>query len=192
MIKTCRRWNPTWRSCCMNKARPYFLLYSMKMQHYVLIAEQSILKHKQTGTEKSDYNVFSKITHCGSCPVAKKKKKRVHSIHPFKVLEQLPTGWAYIYASCPTTNLQARSSPPPELISLSSFNWAASPPNCCCPPLPALKLNSYMHYFCSAYGSRLINRILLSLSMTWRHIDVSYKNLFPYTLRFIYLSIKKT
>lgn len=75
MIKTCRRWNPTWRSCCMNKARPYFLLYSMKMQHYVLIAEQSILKHKQTGTEKSDYNVFSKITHCGSCPVAKKKKK---------------------------------------------------------------------------------------------------------------------
>lgn len=37
-----------------------------------LIAERSILKHKQTGTEKSDYNVFSIVTHCGSCPLANK------------------------------------------------------------------------------------------------------------------------
>lgn len=37
-----------------------------------LIVECSILKHKQTGTEKSDYNVFSIVTHCGSCPLANK------------------------------------------------------------------------------------------------------------------------
>lgn len=36
-----------------------------------LIAGRS-LKHKQTGTEKSDYNVFSIVTHCDSCPLANK------------------------------------------------------------------------------------------------------------------------
>lgn len=37
-----------------------------------LIAQHSILNHKQTGTENSDYNVFSIVTHCGSCPLANK------------------------------------------------------------------------------------------------------------------------
>lgn len=37
-----------------------------------LIAQRDILNYKQVFTDKSDYNVFSTVTHCGSCPLANK------------------------------------------------------------------------------------------------------------------------
>lgn len=99
-----------------------------------LIAQRDILNYKQVFTDKADYNVFSAVTHCGSCRLANKSPLNPSSLGAASHRLHL--------CKMPTNNLRAWSSPPTELFPPSSFNRAALPPNPSPPRLLAPVRNS--------------------------------------------------
>lgn len=113
-----------------------------KMLHCGWLLSAAILNHMQTGTERSNYNVFSINGHCGSCPLANKSplnpsiqglgaashRQRLHLCklpgHQLRSLKQ-PTYWT-------------------RFLHLLLAQWHHHPTPC--PPPPSgLVLNPDMH-----------------------------------------------